>query len=331
MGALQQQTLHVLKQFVEPGSEVAVLDFPRHQNAGDALIWLGTMRYLARLGVRVRYVATTLHFQPEELRRRVPSGPILIQGGGNLGDRYPLHHRFRELIVETFADRRIVQLPQSVEFAREETLTQAQKVFGAHQDLVLLARDHAAEARCREYFPGAQTVFCPDMALGLGEDLQPRVAQHDVVLLARTDSESTRPRFDFPEWVDLERRDWQLRGPWNVAYRGCRLPEDVARVVPIVAPAVVDAIAAGYAGIAELNRASAYRIVRRGQVLVTDRLHAAVLGRLVGVPTVAIDNSNGKIGDIHRAYLGALGGVRLARNTEQAVAAALELLDGATA
>lgn len=331
VGQLQQRTLQVLKRSIEPGCDVALLDFPRHQNAGDSLIWLGALRYLDRLGVRVRYTADCMLLQPDELRRRVPDGPILITGGGNLGDRWLVHQRFRERIVATFPDRRIVQLPQSVEFTTDFGLTRAQEVLGAHPDLVLMARDRTAEARCRALFPDARTVFCPDLAFGLGEDERPRVPAHDVTVLLRRDSESTGATMQFPDWVSTHRVDWGLHGVRNLAWWGCRFPEDVARVMPRLARRAIPAIERGFTGIAELNRRDATRIVRSGQVLVTDRLHAAVLGRLLRVPTFAIDNSNGKVGDLHRDYLGALGGVTLCRTPEDAVAAAVAHLENVTA
>ncbi len=331
VGQIQQRTLAVLKQYIPPGCDVALLDFPRHHNAGDSLIWLGTLRYLARLGIRVRYTADVMHWQPDELRRRVPNGPILITGGGNLGDRWLVHQHFRERIVATFPDRRVVQLPQSVDFSAEAGLTRAQRILGAHPDLVLMARDHTAEGLCRALFPNARTAFCPDLAFGLGEQDGPRVPSHDVTVLFRQDSESTGPQAQFPAWVRTARVDWGLTGARNLAFWGCRFPEDVARAVPALARRAAPLIGAGHTGIAELNYRAACRIVRSGQVLVTDRLHAAVLGRLLKVPTFAIDNSNGKVGDLYRDYLSALGGVSLAQSPGEAVAAAVAHLKNVTA
>lgn len=68
--------------------------------------------------------------------------------------------------------------------------------------------------------------------------------------------------------------------------------------MPLLYPALV----AGYRGQAALNAAQARRALSRGRILVTDRLHAAVLGALSGMPVPVGDNSSEKISAIYPDY-----------------------------
>ncbi|RUV24750.1 exopolysaccharide biosynthesis protein, partial [Mesorhizobium sp. M1A.T.Ca.IN.004.03.1.1] len=76
-------------------------DFPDIRNCGDSAIWLGEMAYLKdRFGKRPDYVSRLYDFSADELKRRVPTGPIFIHGGGNFGDIWVAHQDFREAIME---------------------------------------------------------------------------------------------------------------------------------------------------------------------------------------------------------------------------------------
>ncbi|MGO8019861.1 polysaccharide pyruvyl transferase family protein, partial [Rhizobium leguminosarum] len=91
---------------------LAILDFPDIRNCGDSAIWLGEIAYLKdRFGKRPDYVFITADFSADELKKRVPTVPIFIHGGGNFGDIWFSHQDFREAIMERFPDRQIVQFP----------------------------------------------------------------------------------------------------------------------------------------------------------------------------------------------------------------------------
>ncbi len=86
---LQSETLGTWGSVLAHGGDVALLDFPSYQNAGDTLIYLGERRYLRDLAVNVRYLTDHARYRKEDLQRLHPTGPLLIRGGGNLGDRWP--------------------------------------------------------------------------------------------------------------------------------------------------------------------------------------------------------------------------------------------------
>ncbi|MGY1856602.1 polysaccharide pyruvyl transferase family protein [Modestobacter sp. SYSU DS0290] len=314
---LQDQTREILGRFVGRGIEVSLLDFPRHDNAGDALIWLGERSYLRDLDLSARYMATLHHLKPEELRRRVPDGPILLHGGGNLGDRWPENQAFRERVVGLFPDRRIIQMPQSIEFRERASLERARRVFNAHPDLTLLMRDHDAVEVARSAFPQAVVEFCPDVALGVGRVERTEAPKCDALLLLRQDSEASGHGFR-AQGVDALSADWALTGMQRAIWLALRMPENISRVVEPLTHSLYPLNARSMDAMARVNVRAARGILQQGRVVVTDRLHAMVLAALLSIPVVGLDNSYGKLSRIFRDYLGELPGVYFASDAEEA-------------
>ena len=142
-----KQRLTELRRLLPPGRPVVYLDYPVHLNVGDQLINLGTECFLDDNGVRVvgRY---SLFNCPADLHRRIPADAIiLLHGGGNLGDLYPDHEAFRERIVESCPDHRIIVLPQTLHFAAEAGFAAAAAIYRRHPALTLCVRDHASLAK----------------------------------------------------------------------------------------------------------------------------------------------------------------------------------------
>ncbi|MGY1659604.1 polysaccharide pyruvyl transferase family protein [Geodermatophilus sp. SYSU D00705] len=327
---IQRRSIDVLGRFLGPGEQVALLDFPSHQNAGDSLIYLGESEYLERLGVSVQYVADIARFDVGLLRRRLQhNSTLLLNGGGNLGDRWSDIQLFRERIIEAFPDRRIIQLPQSTDFSEAESLQRTQAVFGSHPDLILMMREQRSLAFAREHFsaPGTTVVHCPDAAFGVGVHRPAAPPTVDVLALLRRDSEAVTRSFDFPG-LEVLRDDWGLSGWRDRQWRLSRVPGRLQRYVPKAAGVLYPAVARSYELQARINIRDAIEKLSRGRVVVTDRLHAAVLGGLCGLPVVALDNAYGKVSGVYEDYLCRLPNVRFASDAPTARQLVMNLLEG---
>jgi exopolysaccharide biosynthesis predicted pyruvyltransferase EpsI len=322
MGALEQiqnETMTILSGLLEPGQRVALVDFPNHENSGDSLIFLGQLRYLDRLGVKVDYIADGSRYNPSDLRVLVPNGPILIQGGGNFGDRWEYMQALRERVIGDFPDRQIIQLPQGIDFQDGPRLVQAQQVLNAHPGLTLLIRDHAGVERTRALFQSANVLFCPDMAFGYGEVRSGDPAV-DAVVLRRNDSESlaVAERFTMLPAVTHVDLDWGLTGIAKLIAKVLHFPGALTKRIPPLAVSLHPIQRRAYEAIARNNVRHAVRILSKGRLVVTDRLHATVLATLMGKPVVAMDNANGKVSAIVGDYLGRMPGVHYASSIKEA-------------
>lgn len=323
---IQNETLAELKKYI-PAGPAALVDFPSHQNAGDSLIFAGEISYLKRMGVAIDYLCDAYRYEPKVLRARVPAGPILLHGGGNFGDRWPEFQSYRERVIEDFPDRKIVMLPQSIEFSTKEALDAARLKFSRHSDLTILLRETPSLEQAVNYFGDCNKVsFCPDLAFGVGVQKAARTAKKvDIVQLLRQDSERvTRPPFQFSQ-SSLE-VDWGLHGLDAALWKILRAPGRASKSFPQFSGVFHPAVSLSYYAQAKLNLRKASQILQSGRIVVTDRLHAAVLAGLHGQQVVALDNAYGKISSVYRAYLQKLPNVNFAESTESAVTMIEELI-----
>ncbi|MDF2993813.1 MAG: Polysaccharide polymerization protein, partial [Microbacterium sp.] len=235
--------------------------------------------------------------------------------------------RFHERIIAENHDHHVIQLPQGIEFKDGPRLEEAQEIYAAHPKLTILIRDHVGFADASLRFSSNDVRFCPDMAFG-NKPIRGDRGAADVIYLRRTDSESVKTSIvDIEPSIGRVVNDWGLNLFGEAAWILLHVPGAIARRVPWARRALFPIQKRCYAGIARLNLRTATRILGRGRVVLTDRLHAAVLGALMGKPVVALDNANGKVSAIFHDYLGTFPNVQFARTAADANRILVRLLD----
>lgn len=317
----------VIDQVVPRQTPCALIDYPNYRNVGDHGIWLGELRLLARTGRKIVYSCTVDTYDRDVMGRRIGGLPILLSGGGNVGDLYPAHQALRERILRDFPHNKVVQLPQSIHFAETATLARAKAVFNDHSDFTLLVREHNSLRIAKEELAVAATVLCPDMVFALGPLRRPDAPCHDILVQSRADEER-RGEASAPS--ELVVHGQGVMADWKPLYRGIGLPlrrrladaisADSARRQTArdelggtwwtsAGTATVRATERGERfslpmgpfgiALANISRAQLRRgckLLCRGQVVVTDRLHGHALSLMMGIPHVVCDNSYGKVG-----------------------------------
>lgn len=306
--SLSRAIEQALDPLVPQGSRVALLDFPHHNNVGDNAIWLGELAYLRRREVELVYTCDLASYSPRTLRERLGNGIVLLHGGGNLGTLWPEHQAFRERVVAEHPDRRIVQLPQTVDFTDGASLERARRVSGGHGGLTVLGRDHESVRRLTEEL-GVPAALCPDMAFALG-CFERESPCREILWLARSDHEAA-PGGGPPSGLDdVETVDWLVGEPgrpWSnrtfaVTVRLRRALHAAMRRSPRFRRLAAPAAAAAFEPLAWRRLRRGLRILSRGRVVVTDRLHGHVLCLQLGIAHVLLDNRFGKLARFHRAF-----------------------------
>lgn len=292
IASLRNQIADVLRPVLPPFDRVALLDFPNYRNVGDSAIWAGEMACLGSLGCRIVYRCDVQGYSRDALAKRIGKGTILLSGGGNLGDLYSLHQTFREIVIAAFPDNPIIQLPQTIYFQDPANLDRARRIFNAHPNLTLLARDHQSLDIARNDFR-ATSLLCPDMALCLGPLSRPGSPVVDVVCLLRTDVESAASQPP-AEARGIETTDWLAEPPTVLTRTHDFLHSQLALYPRRLAP-LRRLFEATYTPVARQRLARGCRLLARGRVVVTDRLHGHILALLLGLPHVLLDNSYGKL------------------------------------
>jgi exopolysaccharide biosynthesis predicted pyruvyltransferase EpsI len=292
--SLRATISEVLRPLLPQRAPVALVDFPRYSNVGDSAIWLGVKRWLTINQNTRTYVCEPESYDTSILQQRHPSGPILLQGGGNFGDLWPRHQILRERVIADFPDRQIVQLPQSLHFNDPVALKKTADILNSHPNLTLLFRDQKSLAIANQAFK-AQTVLCPDMAFCLTLRRSGR-ATYDHVVVKRSDQEMAqfRPQAAGPHELVT---DWLEDGWFEHIAAGAytratiRYPSRIARWQPMLADRL-----------AELRLRRGVRLLSSGKRVTTDRLHVHILCVLLGIPHRVFDNSYGKLSSFISAW-----------------------------
>lgn len=292
IAAQREVLLGLYRRHVPPGQPYALVDFPDHPNVGDSAIWLGEIALLHTIGAGdPAYICRWDDFDEAAFRAACPTGPILIHGGGNLGDIWPHHQHFREYLIARFADRRIVQLPQSIHFRAKAPRDRFAALVSRHPGFHLCVRDQASLDLARRYFDCPSTL-APDSAFGLGPVARPIDADCRSLMLLRSDTErAARDDSVLRELPDAVALDWLDEAAVTAIDPTARARERVERGL---------------------------KLLSRGEQIITDRLHGHILALLLGIPQVVLDNDYGKVGAYIAAWTSGSLLVRQARSPQEA-------------
>lgn len=292
-----------LGQFLSKGMKVALLDFPNHNNVGDNAIWLGEKAALRKIGVEVVYQCDIYGFSENVLRKLLgKGGVVLLHGGGNLGSVWPEHQMFRERIIQLLPDMKIIQLPQSVYFDDDTQKMRFGKIAKAHKDFHILLRDYVSLNMLRELELNAE--LCPDLAFAMGPVAQSKKPVVDVVWLSRTDHESTggsKEKTGFKteklDWLQGEPGRFYSKFSPKFTVRIRRLVQKIYRNSKFFRDNFWRINSASFDLLAQRRFARGNRILCRGKIVLTDRLHGHIVSTLLGKPQVLFDNHYRKIGN----------------------------------
>jgi pyruvyl transferase EpsO len=330
---LQEQVHATVASVIEPGTKCALLGYPNHTNPGDHAVWLGAKAALARLQAESVYECSWRDYSYDALAAAVGGGGLIVfTGGGNFGDVWPATHTLRERVLEEFPGVPVVQLQQSVHFENQRNLERTATLLRRHGDFKLVVRDRPSLELARRAFD-VDVRLGPDLAFAAPPHAAPRDGcRAEVVWIAREDRESPSPNHQ-PPGPDLRPGVWRI--DWNLRDREMELlpgePSLPAELGELrkrnksLTRARHDwrALAEIRHRLTRIRLERACRILGRGRVIVTDSLHAHILALMFGIPSVATDNSYGKLRASFDAFTHAVPGASWADTPAEALAMAL--------
>ncbi|TDS18647.1 pyruvyl transferase EpsO [Maribacter caenipelagi] len=279
--------------------DYVLYDIPNHKNIGDQLIYQGELDFLKTLPYKCcDYSSVTFNFS-----RKIQPNTILLHGGGNFGDLYPLHQNFREKTIKNNPDKKIVIFSQTVHFESKKELERSAKVFNAHRNVTLCARDTVSFDILRKHFINCKVILLSDMAL------------------CSSYSKSKKPKY---EVLIMKRKDIELGGI-NVLKNSYGYPEIDW---PTYEESMVESIVSFYVKLNNKFSKLYFRSVQKNSVfgllpirnkdsyikqgidflsdykfVISTRLHGHILCLLLGIPSVIINNSYGKNKRFYNSWL----------------------------
>lgn len=267
-----------------------LLDVPYYTNIGDTLIWEGTKHFLKNIPHKCLYTASVETYK----YRPLPTGTvILMQGGGNFGDLWRKHQDLRLEVIKSYPNNKIIILPQTVFYKDRNVFEEDAKIFNAHKNLHICARDTLS----LEYLQQSLTCnlsLVPDMAFCITNGALQKYSRKEgdrALFLKRNDPEFSE--YDFNSYITedeatLDTRDWptmeqQFKAKtyldkllWHKKRLG-RIPDIYANW--IFRPHQVK---------------KGIEFVSQYKKVYTTRLHVAILSLLLGKEVIFFDNSYGK-------------------------------------
>ncbi len=275
-----------LSGIVPPQAPIIYFDVPVHHNLGDLLIYAGTEALLARFGWHITHRFSVLdyrHFLDAVTDRHV----LLLHGGGNMGDLWPGHEPMRQDLLRRFRNKTVV-LPQTIHFQDRAAAAACGAAYREHPDCTVLVRD-AVSRRVAEDWMGVTCAVMPDMAHALwwsGDPFGGGPSGSGELCLRRTDKEAPGgvPASEGIDWRDV-----------------LTIPDRVFRRLLVRAMTrnrdarVQRALTEAWRWQRDRLIARAAALFARHESIRSDRLHAALLGCLLGKDVSIIDNSYGKL------------------------------------
>lgn len=289
---MKGEAFKAFDQLFEGIDRVVLTDFPDHENVGDSAIALGELEYFRtkRIAVDSIYCVGTLYKGVYKTK-----SPVVIHGGGNFGGLYPAVENHRYAMARRLnSDALLIQAPQSVHFVDEASRQNFITHLATRKDFRMGVRDNLSSSMIEGSLP--QHIISPDAVHLLGRIQAPAPTQ-PTVILARTDGESasspdSTPKHGSVDWLEdyaWTRRQTLLR--WKYRYLG-RLGDWLNP-----SPARWEDIAQG-----RMDRGVG--ILSTGETIVTDRLHAMLIGLQMGRRVIAIDNNNRKLSSYAETWFG---------------------------
>ncbi|MGD1699395.1 polysaccharide pyruvyl transferase family protein [Dapis sp. BLCC M229] len=315
-----KQTLHESLKNLGNFEQCALLQYPRHINIGDHLIWLGTVFYLTNvLKTKITYASSLENFSQAEMDEKIGDFPIILHGGGNFGDIWYKDQKFREYVISQNHHRQIIVMPQTIYFQNKSYLEKSAKVFNSHPNLTLCVRDRYSYDFAIKYFDNCRIILAPDMAFqmaGMPCFSVPRNPENSILYLNRTDKELNQgflaelmkiPNLVVADWISYEQK-WilgnansRLRQIFAQLYRevwqrGLATPQEFIdrRIWLKTATENIDFNSVDNPSMHRLSLSflhSGIYQLQKYRLIITNRLHGHILCVLLNIPHIFLPNS----------------------------------------
>lgn len=291
-----------------------LLDIPDHPNVGDQLIYEGEMAYLQRLNYKLLYEAAD-KFEEHD---KIPGDcTILFHGGGNFGDLYRTHQRSRLGVIKKFRDNKIMIFPQTVYYRRIENLIEEAKIYEAHPDLTICARDTFSYNLLTKYLEKTKVILLPDMAfcLDLSKFITPLKTRR-TLFFKRKDKElnsnfnleslkmmvSKNQRIDVTDWPSHQNVQPIFKLMSLVNFLNTRISKRLFKSKTL-RPLVNSKYGLLRGNLSRWYTMSGIRFINKYDEIYTTRLHGYILSVLLNKKVHLMDNSYGKNSNFYYTWM----------------------------
>ena len=257
---------------------IILMGTPHHGNIGDLAI-----AYAEEKMIKKYFPNNKLYIMQEEkldicAERVKPyikkDDIILLHGGGNIGDTYVMPEKGRRKVISIYPENKIIIFPQTAFFENNEELNISKKIYNAHSNLVITARENRSYEFMKEHFNKAKIYLTPDIVMTLKETAdKPR---NGVILMFRKDKEKTlgNTESDFIYKYVSEHYSTYKFSDMNI---GTKILNNISEKIR--------------ARILERKFAE----IQNAELVITDRLHGMIFSAITQTPCVVFNSLTHKI------------------------------------
>lgn len=308
--------IHQLKEIIDSNilpliSEKCIyLDLPYHFNIGDTLIWEGTECFMKSNNIECLYRSSYETYEKQKVSSRTS---ILLHGGGNFGDIWPVHQEFRKRVIEDYPNNNIIVLPQTVYYSDINKVNKDSMLMSKHKNLTICARDNRSYSFLTTHFKENRIVLVPDMAFYIYPDNLNKYRVNSIrktLYLKRNDKEMNNSNC-YEKYIpsDSDVLDWPTINHSTVCTSFFSILSRIGKNIPNHLSYRIIDYYARYILKSHLTK-EGVTFVSSYDDIYTTRLHVAILCILLNKSFNFFDNSYGKNKGFYDTWLSDLESIR---------------------
>lgn len=278
--------------------KIILMGTPHHANIGDLAI-----AYAEEEMIRELFPNKKLYIMQEEkldvCAKRVKSyikndDIILLHGGGNIGDTYVTPEKGRREVISSYPNNKIIIFPQTAYFESDEELNISKKIYNAHNNLIIMAREKRSYEFMKKHFYNAKVYLTPDIVMSLKEISN--MQRSGVLLMFRRDKEKTLGNDMTDSIIKYVKEHFN-----SYKITDMNIGTEVVN------------------NISEKKRKqileNKFKELQSAELVITDRLHGMIFSAITETPCVVFDSLTHKIVESYD-WLKNLGYIQMCENIE---------------
>lgn len=263
---------------------IYLIGYENFGNLGDHQIRLSEIEFIKKIypNTSIITIPVSKYYEYKKwLKRKIGKKDlILLNGGGNLGDYYPMAENVRRDVISEWKDNKIVIFPQTIFFSKTEDGYKSRKgttnIYNTHKNLTLSLRENVSYIDAKKDFK-CNLILCPDIVL-FSRYKKRRQLENKILLCLRNDVEQKLSLDDLIIINNLA----------NKYYNNSVYYDDLQYFYSM----------SDNESIANLN--SFFEMLSTFDLVITDRLHGMIFCAISGIKCIVLGNYNHKIKGVYQ-------------------------------
>ena len=285
-------------------NDYVLYGLPYYNNIGDTLIWEGELEFLKKIPHKCVGVCAWNAYPCTKLPENTI---ILITGGGYFGDLW--RDGWESVLhgIEPNKTNRIIVLPNTLYYQDNSLLKKDSEYLSEFPNLIICARDMDSFKYAKKHFSN-RTLLVPDMAFCMNDKYldkwSKKQAADKALFFKRKDKEAPQSKIEFNEkYVDIH--DWkpmeELMTEERLFFKALRYVNATWRINRHL-PRWGETMMYRHIYRPLMTRIGCQQFSGYNTIYST-RLHAMILGTMLGRKVFMIDNKFGKLSSFYNTWL----------------------------